>query len=76
MLGKIFPDVRVRDNGATVAELQARAFAAELLQKNRRDFYHVTAISKLDGNGAHGRRIKIEWELRNKKARAILFTKA
>ncbi len=71
-LGKFLTNVCVRDDGAAISEFQARAFDAELLQKAARDFNFVAAISKLNGNDAHVRRIKIATNLRNKKARAKL----
>ena len=65
--GKKLSGVFVSDDGAAIPEFQARAFAAQFLQKAARDFNFVAAISKLNGNDAHVRRIKIEMELQNKK---------
>jgi hypothetical protein len=42
----MFAGVGVGDDGATAAKIYARTFAAELLQKSRRNLDRVTAVSQ------------------------------
>ncbi len=58
-----FPRVFVRDNGATLAQLQAGTFMSKIFEEGGADFNRVTPAAKLDGDGSHVHRIGISQQV-------------
>ncbi len=56
-LRKMFADVGIRDDGATLAELEPRALRAEPRQQTAPDLDGVTPMTERNLNDAHGQRI-------------------